>query len=44
MGKGLGAADALLFGMMTLPGLQTQDNVFLSWAHSYGNFYNTFNC
>ena len=44
MGKGLGAADALLFGTTTLPGLQTQDNVFLSWAHSYGNFCNTWNC
>ena len=41
MGKGLGAADALLFGTTTLPGLQTQDNVFLSWAHLYTNFHNT---
>lgn len=43
MGKGLEAADALLSGMTTLPGLQTQDNVLLSWAHLYGHFYNTFN-
>ena len=33
-----------LIGMTTLPGLETQDNVFLSWAHSYANFHNTSNC
>ena len=26
-----------LIVMTTLPGLQAQDNVFLSWAHSYVN-------
>ena len=30
-----------LIGTMTLPGLQTQDTVFLPWAHSYANVHNT---
>ena len=36
----------LLFpiGMTTLPGLQTQDDVFLSWAHLYANCHNASNC
>ena len=33
-----------LISMTTLPGLQTQDNVFLSCAHSYANVHNTSNC
>ena len=38
----------LLLGLinviLNLTSLSTQDNVFISWAHSYANFYNTPNC
>ena len=32
-----------LVGMTALLGLQTQDKMFLSWAHLYANFRNTSN-
>ena len=33
-----------LVSLTALLGLQTQDNVFLPWAHLYANFRNTSNC
>ena len=38
----------LLFGLinviLNLTSISTQDNVFISWAHSYADFHNTSNC
>ena len=38
----------LLLGLtnviLNLTSVSTQDNVFISWAHSYADFHNTSNC
>ena len=36
----LGLTNAIL----SLTSVPAQDNVFISWAHSYANFHNSSNC